>query len=112
MRHFDRRIGVLATVLCAATVGACSAARVDPPAHLAAAVVAPYPPPPRRAEIPPPAPSADALWLVGHWNWNGANYVWTPGSYIARPTPTANWVPGYWEQETRGWVWTGGHWES
>lgn len=112
MRQFDRRVGILSVALCAASLIGCSATGVDPPQHVARAVAAPYPPPPRRAEIPPRPTSADSLWLVGHWNWNGAKYAWTPGSYIERPTPTANWVPGYWEQESRGWVWTGGHWDT
>lgn len=112
MRQFDRRAGILSVALCAASLIGCAPTGVDPPKPIAMAVVAPYPPPPRRAEIPPRPPSADSLWLVGHWNWSGTKYAWTPGSYIERPTPTANWVPGYWEQESRGWVWTGGHWDT
>ena len=111
MQYFDRKAGLAATALCAAVLLGCSALSHNPPGHLAIAV-APYPPPPKRAEIPPPPPSADLLWLVGHWNWDGAKYAWTPGYYVQRPTPTANWLPGYWEQEAGGWVWNEGHWES
>lgn len=111
MRHFDRMVGVAAALACAAILPACSGVKSDPPAH-AAAAIAPYPPPPMRAEIPPLASRSDALWLVGHWGWNGAKYSWMPGRYVQRPTPTANWLPGYWEQGSGGWVWTEGHWQS
>jgi hypothetical protein len=111
MRYLDRTVGFAAAFLCAALLSACTAAKSDPPAGNAA-IVAPYPPPPLRAEIPPLASSADALWLVGHWCWNGEKYHWTPGRYVQRPTPTANWRPGYWGQASGGWVWTDGHWQS
>lgn len=111
MKHFDHVGRVVAAVICAAVLSACSVAGSDPPARSAAAV-APYPPPPRRAEIPPLAQAADSLWVVGHWTWNGASYSWMPGQYVQRPTPTANWLPGYWQQALGGWVWTEGHWQS
>jgi hypothetical protein len=76
------------------------------------AAVAPHPPPPRRAEIPPPAPSPQALWKFGHWSWNGQRYVWMPGHYVQRPSPTANWIPDYWEQAPGGWMWVEGQWTS
>ena len=67
-------------------------------------------PPPSRAEIPPPAPSPQALWEHGHWRWNGAQYVWLLGHYIERPEPYANWTPGYWQQQADGWAWVEGRW--
>lgn len=111
MQRFDRLISVCAILLCAAVSAGCASG--DPaPAVRDVALVAPYPPPAKRAEIPPPPPSTDALWQAGHWTWNGANFIWTPGSYIQRPTPTANWLPGYWVQDASGWIWTDGHWQS
>ena len=43
-------------------------------------------PPPRRAEVRPPAPSPDAVWVAGHWEWMGrkAGYQWVPGRWEAR----------------------------
>jgi len=111
MQQFDRAVGFAMVVLCTAALGGCAA----PSPNLTkgtAAIAAPYPPPAILAEILPPAPAPNSLWLIGHWNWNGAKYVWTPGQYIQRPAPTANWMPGYWEQESEGWVWTDGHWTS
>jgi hypothetical protein len=110
MPHFGRAVGLAAAILSVALFG-CAAPGSDPPAG-PSATVAPYPPPPDRAEIPPRAPSTDALWLGGHWTWNGTKYAWIAGHYTARPTPTANWLPGYWQQEPGGWQWVHGHWES
>lgn len=40
-----------------------------------------YAPPPAY-HSPPPAPSSLAVWNPGHWEWNGAQYVWVPGRYL------------------------------
>lgn len=130
MPYFDRMAEITIAALCAGVLFGCQA---SPPAPTAADPVgnlpqyaeaqpaiapapatpaAPYPPPPKRAEIPPPAPTAHSLWECGHWNWNGARYMWALGGYIERPEPTANWVPGYWDQQGNGWVWVSGHWTS
>jgi hypothetical protein len=110
MPHFGPAVGIAAAALCVFMFG-CSVAGSDPTRRLVAAV-APYPPPAKRAEIPPPVPATDALWLVGHWQWNGSKFAWTAGRYIQRPSPSANWLPGYWEQDFGGWRWTEGHWET
>ena len=120
MQHVDRMIGVAAVALSVVALPACST-RPTTPIETADAVsgtsasakpVAPHPPPPRRAEIPPPAPSPQALWRFGNWSWNGVKYVWVPGRYIERPSPTANWIPGYWQQTTEGWTWIEDQWTS
>ena len=121
MQHIDRRIGVgavalgvvVAMVACSTapgtSVGAAAAVSDSPETAM---IVASYPPPPGRAEIPPPAPSLQALWRFGYWSWNGVKYVWLPGHYVQRPSPTANWIPGYWEQRPEGWMWVEGQWTS
>lgn len=110
MQHVGRAVGLAAVALSIVMCG-CSVAGSDPPTR-PLAVVAPYQPPAKRAEIPPPAPSTDALWLVGHWHWDGSKFAWIPGGYVQRPSSSANWLPGYWEQDSGGWRWTEGHWES
>jgi hypothetical protein len=141
MQHVDLRIGAAATALTIITLSACSTPPAAPvglsaapvglsaaPVELSAAPVelsavvpvspaddtlaAPQPPPPIRAEIPPPAPSAQALWRFGHWSWNGSKFLWTPGRYVERPSPAASWVPGYWEQRPEGWIRVDGQWTS
>ncbi len=101
---------IITAGLCVLAAG-CAPPGTDRP-NASASLIAPYPPPPKRAEIPPPAPATDLLWVVGHWSWDGVKYGWTPGRYVQRPTPTANWLPGYWDRDTNGWMWTDGHWES
>lgn len=127
MQHVDLRVGAAATSLTIITLSACSTPPAAPvelsaaPVELSAVVAAspvddthaaPQPPPPTRAEIPPPAPSAQALWRFGHWSWNGSKFVWTPGQYVERPSPAASWVPGYWEQRPEGWIRVDGQWTS
>ena len=115
MRRFDPMIGAAAVALSIATLSACSAPQtvpVETVASMQQAAAAPHRPPPRRAEIPPPAPSPQALWTVGHWEWNGKRYIWTPGRYVERPSPSSNWIDGYWEEQPQGWMWTEGRWTS
>jgi hypothetical protein len=81
-----------------------------PPPASPSAALAPNPPPPPEAESPPPAPSSTYVWQPGHWYWNGVQFHWQPGSYVAKPTATASYEPGHWEQRPDGWLWVGGHW--
>jgi hypothetical protein len=122
MQHVDLRIGAAMAALGFIALSACSTPRVtrvevfaavpaEPSAETVAEVpAAPQPPPPTRAEIPPPAPSPRALWQFGHWSWNGRQFVWNPGQYVERPSPTASWIPGYWEQRPEGWIRVDGQW--
>ena len=41
----------------------------------------PYPPPPPRVEYRPPGPPFPAVWVPGHWRWNGYRYIWIRGHY-------------------------------
>jgi hypothetical protein len=63
-----------------------------PPAYPFAATP-PAPPPPSTASLAPnplpPAPAPTYVWEPGHWYWNGAQYHWQQGRYIAKPTTTA-----------------------
>ena len=80
-----------------------------PPVSLPAAF-APSPPPPPEVEVPPPSPSPTYVWEPGHWYWNGVQYHWQPGKYIAKPAATATYKPGHWEQRPEGWVWVASEW--
>ena len=68
------------------------------------------PPPPRR-EVRPPRPHARAVWIAGHWRWNGRRYVWVAGYWELRPKGRI-WVPGHWKRTPRGYVWVPGHWKK
>jgi hypothetical protein len=74
-------------------------------------VIAPAAPPAVRTEIIPAAPSTDVVWQPGHWVWNGAQYAWVSGVYVARPRPQVAWVPGHWDQGPNGWTWVDGFWQ-
>jgi hypothetical protein len=74
-------------------------------------VIAPSAPPPVREEIIPPAPSTDVVWQPGHWSWNGTQYTWVSGVYVAQPRPQVAWVPGHWDQSPNGWAWVDGYWQ-
>ncbi len=39
------------------------------------------PPPEVIVERRPPPPFAYAVWVPGHWRWNGHRYVWSHGHY-------------------------------
>ncbi len=41
-------------------------------------VTRPPAPPPRVEERPAP-PYENSVWVPGHWDWNGQEYVWIPG---------------------------------
>ncbi len=41
-------------------------------------VTRPPAPPPRVEERPAP-PYSNSVWVSGHWDWNGQEYVWIPG---------------------------------
>lgn len=81
-------------------------------------IIAPTAPPPPEAETIPAPPPGEATyaWQPGHWNWNGASWVWVSGEYVQRvapPAPSAIWVPGQWQpQPAGGYVWVAGHWRA
>jgi len=72
-------------------------------------IYAPGPPPAVRVEPRPAAPYYGAIWVGGHWAWQG-RWVWIPGYWVRGPQPGAVWVPGHWVARPGGWVWIAGHW--
>jgi hypothetical protein len=81
-----------------------------PPPVSSPVAFAPSPPPPPVVETSPPAPLPTYVWEPGHWCWNGLQYHWQPGKYVAKPTATATYKPGHWEQRPEGWVWVDSEW--
>ena len=39
-------------------------------------------PPPAPVVVAQPAPVAGAVWVEGHYQWNGSQYVWVDGYYV------------------------------
>jgi len=66
---------------------------------------APYQAPAPGVEARAPASRPTYGWEPGHWNWNGVQYQWQAGRYVAQPTPTVTYKPGHWEQRPEGWIW-------
>ena len=81
---------------------------VKPDADAEVAYVQTAPPEPK-VETRPARPAPGAVWVDGHWKWNGNRYVWVSGHWDRTPRSSV-WVPGHWEKRPRGWVWVPGHW--
>ena len=67
-----------------------AAARVD----LGIAVGTTPPPPPPAAVVTPvvPAPGPGYVWVPGHYDWAGGQWVWVEGACALPPRPHAVWV--------------------
>ncbi len=66
-------------------------------------------PPSPRLETKPPRPGPRAVWIPGHWKWNGREYVWVSGHWEVHPKGS-RWIPGHWKKTRHGWKWVPGHW--
>lgn len=67
------------------------------------------PPPAARQEVRPARPFAGAVWIGGHWEWRGNQYVWKSGHWVKR-VKGKKWVAGHWRKTPRGFVWVEGRW--
>jgi len=75
-------------------------------------VVYDAPPPPRTTvSVRPAAPIQGAIWVEGHWQWNGASYIWIDG-FWEQPRAGYVYVQPRWERRGRGWVYVEGNWRS
>ncbi|MFP2910772.1 hypothetical protein ACLESD_38195 [Pyxidicoccus sp. 3LFB2] len=70
---------------------------------------APYAPPELPRENPPAKPYAGAVWASGHWYWDGSEWRYNAGTWLA-PMPGYRFINGYWEQDSQGWRWVSGGW--
>jgi len=68
------------------------------------------PPPAPIVEVRPVAPSRNHVWVEGFHRWDGNAYVWTPGTWTARPRAHAAWVKGHYVHSRHGWYWVDGRW--
>ena len=49
--------------------------------------------------------------VIGHWEWTGDNYMWSPGKWVAEKEGSV-WVTDSWSQRGKKWHLTPGHYES
>lgn len=85
----------------------CEMGSAQPPAVTFVTPLPSRPPPPP----PPPPPNATFVLLPGHWQLDGATYVWVKGDDALRPTAPRAFVQGRYVWRNRAWVWVPDHYE-
>ncbi|GHG68230.1 YXWGXW repeat-containing protein [Comamonas sp. JC664] len=73
------------------------------------APMAPYAPPQLPAENASARPFAGAVWASGHWYWDGNEWRFNNGTWLA-PMDGYRFINGYWEPDGRMWRWVSGGW--
>lgn len=74
-----------------------------------AGVVAAAPPAPI-AEVVPPSPGPQYVWVDGYWDYGATGYAWVPGQYTLPPAGYVGWVPHRWYLDGGGWRRAPGYW--
>lgn len=72
-------------------------------------IVVDEPPPPTRVEVRSPAPTADGVWIQGHWEWREGRYLWVEGRW-ERSRHGYAWVAPRYVRRGAGWAYVRGHW--
>ena len=63
-------------------------------------------------EYPTPQPSANAVWIRGHYVYTGNGYQWEPGRWEVPPAGARTWVQPTWQPAANGgYVYVRGHWQ-
>lgn len=70
----------------------------------------PLPPPPQRQVVVYQRPAPTALWIEGHWEFDGRGYYWVDGRWEIPPPRYHHYVAPRWERRARGHVYIRGHW--
>ena len=70
---------------------------------------APPPPPQARVSVRPAAPYGGAVWVEGHYQWNGNQYVWVSGHYVQQRQGYV-FVQPRWQQQNGRYVYVNGGW--
>lgn len=81
-RHTVRTLLIVALGVVALTATGCARRVYARSSGTVYVQAAPPPPPATRVVVRPAAPYAGAVWVEGHYQWNGAQYVWVPGHYV------------------------------
>ena len=63
-------------------------------------------------EVPEEQPSAQHVWIAGHWRWQDGNYSWVSAHWELPPIPGAVWVEPRWETKGNGYVLVEGSWQE
>ena len=75
--------------------------------------VAKAPPPPIVERPGVDAPSPNAQWIEGYWDWDPKrnDFLWVTGTWRV-PPPGKFWVNGYWKRDDKGWYRVPGFWSD
>jgi hypothetical protein len=76
-------------------------ARVPPPE---------VPPPPAVADVVPPAPAPNALWIPGYWTYDGARYTWVAAHWEMPPPNAHAYVVAHWEDRGSAYAFIPSYW--
>ena len=114
-RNWSRTLVLLGVLGIAAALSGCTVHATTRPAYAtgyvsSGTVVYTAPPAPRATvTVRPSAPYHGAIWVDGHWQWNGAQYVWVDGFY-QQPRAGYVYVQPRWERRGNGYVYVQGNW--
>jgi hypothetical protein len=90
----------------------------------------PVPPPPPLPELhvrivgtaPPPLrrevivyrerPARDHVWVRGFYDWQGDDWAWVPGHWVAPPERSVRWVSPRYVRVDEGWRYEPAHWSN
>ncbi|MBS0663189.1 MAG: glycine zipper 2TM domain-containing protein [Verrucomicrobia bacterium] len=77
-------------------------------------VAVPQGPPPAPAPLADtvtPAPSANAVWIPGYWDYNGSGYTWSAGHWEIPPANAQSYVSAHWENRGGTFFFIRGAWQ-
>ena len=70
----------------------------------------PPPPPTRPREVIVERSSREAVWIPGHWEFDGRGYYWVDGFWQVPPPRYHTYVPPHWERRGSVQVYIRGYW--
>jgi hypothetical protein len=62
-------------------------------------------------EAIPPRPYPNAVWIPGHYSYNGATYMWESGRWENPPSGATSWILPSWQPTAGGYIYVRGHWQ-
>lgn len=75
-------------------------------------VDAPPPVPPRSREVFVERTSPDAIWIRGHWEYDGQVYYWVESHWSTPPPHYYHYVEPYWDRRGNRYVYVRGYWRN
>jgi WXXGXW repeat (2 copies) len=67
-------------------------------------------PPDDIVEVVPAQTDPAAVWIKGHYRWDGDGYRWVSGHWQVPPSGYHEWAAGQWVARDGRWVWIEGRW--